>query len=226
MVQSAEDDRLSANVILIPAVITLAVTLLRLIGELQNWSPALFSRAPGGGGSLVGISWLVPVFGIYFGLKLARAGYAPRRVAAGIGLLVLAIALLPLTGVVAQAAGMNMNSRRVLLLFCFAAVVAGAIGLRAWPPLGRILLQYGLAARVPVAIVILLAIYGNWGTHYDAAPPGVPAMSPFVKWLWLGLLPQMTLWIAYTIVVGGLFGLVTAAIAARRRRTAPGAVAA
>ena len=32
--------------ILVPALITLAVTILRLVGELQGWSPALFSRAP------------------------------------------------------------------------------------------------------------------------------------------------------------------------------------
>src|SRR5881409_1708216 len=39
----------------VPALITLGVTLLRLIGELQGWSPALFSRQAGGGGALVGI---------------------------------------------------------------------------------------------------------------------------------------------------------------------------
>ena len=39
------------QLILVPAVITLAVTLLRLVGELQDWSPALFSKAPGGGGA-------------------------------------------------------------------------------------------------------------------------------------------------------------------------------
>ena len=31
-----------------PAVITFAVTLLRLVGELQGWSPALFSKQAGG----------------------------------------------------------------------------------------------------------------------------------------------------------------------------------
>ena len=54
------------RLILVAAVITLAVTLLRLVGELQQWSSALFNREPGGGGAIVGIVWLVPVFGIYF----------------------------------------------------------------------------------------------------------------------------------------------------------------
>ncbi len=52
------------RLILVPAVITLAVTLLRLVGELQQWSSALFNRSAGGGGAIVGIVWLVPVFGI------------------------------------------------------------------------------------------------------------------------------------------------------------------
>ena len=39
------------QLILVPSVITLAVTLLRLVGELQNWSPRLFNKEPGGGGA-------------------------------------------------------------------------------------------------------------------------------------------------------------------------------
>ncbi len=37
--------------VLVPALITLGVTVLRLVGELNNWAPALFSREAGGGGS-------------------------------------------------------------------------------------------------------------------------------------------------------------------------------
>lgn len=65
------------GLILVPALLTLAVTLLRLFGELLNWSPALFSRAGGGGGALVGISWLIPLFGAYFAVKLCRSGWGP-----------------------------------------------------------------------------------------------------------------------------------------------------
>ena len=39
------------KLILVPALITLAVTLLRLTGELMHWSKALFNPAAGGGGS-------------------------------------------------------------------------------------------------------------------------------------------------------------------------------
>src|SRR3989442_9935406 len=68
------------RLILGPALITLAITLLRLVGELSRWSPSLFNREPGGPGALVGIVWLIPVFGIYFALRLARAGERPTGV--------------------------------------------------------------------------------------------------------------------------------------------------
>ena len=45
------------RLIMVPAVITLAVTLLRLVGELQHWSPRFFSREAGGAFALVGIVW-------------------------------------------------------------------------------------------------------------------------------------------------------------------------
>src|SRR5215467_15987762 len=51
------------KLIVVPAVITLAVTILRLVGELENWAPPFFNKHPGGGGALIGISWLPIVFG-------------------------------------------------------------------------------------------------------------------------------------------------------------------
>ncbi len=86
------------RLILVPAVITLAVTLLRLIGELQGWSPALFNRNAGGGGALVGIAWLVPVFGAWFGWKLGKVGAFPGSLGRALGLVILALAILPLSG--------------------------------------------------------------------------------------------------------------------------------
>jgi hypothetical protein len=45
-------------------------------------------------------------------------------------------------------------------------------------------------------------------------------MAPLTKWLLIGLLPQMTIWIWFTVVIGGLFGLGAAALARRRLATA------
>ena len=58
-----------------------------------------------------------------------------------------------------------------LAIFAVASLVALFIAMRGWPALGRVLVAYGLAARIPVIIVMLVAMLGNWGTHYDAAPP-------------------------------------------------------
>jgi hypothetical protein len=59
------------QLILVPSLITLAVTILRLAGERQGWPAILFSREAGGGGALVGITWLPLIFGPYFALRLA-----------------------------------------------------------------------------------------------------------------------------------------------------------
>lgn len=209
----------TGQLILVPAIISLAVTLLRLVGELQGWSPVFFSRAAGGGGAIVGISWLVLVFGAWFGWKLAKAGAGPAGVGRGLGLTLLALVILPVLGVVASRLKLDPLGRGTLVIYVVGSVAALAVGLQAWPALGRTLLAYAFAARVPVALLMLAAIYGNWGTHYDVAPPNLPAMGPLLKWFYIGFLPQFTIWIAFTVVVGSLFGIVAGAIA-RRGRTA------
>jgi hypothetical protein len=208
------------KLILVPAVITLAVTLLRLVGELQGWSPLLFSKQAGGGGALVGISWLVLVFGAWFGWKLGKAGQGPGAIGRALGLAILAFAILPALGFAASAAGMSQQSLSTFAVYVVGAIVGLVVGLRAWPALGRTLLAYAFAARVPVALVMLAAIFGNWGTHYDVPPPNFPEMAPLMKWLYIGLLPQMTIWIWFTVVVGSLVGIGAGAIARRGRASA------
>jgi hypothetical protein len=209
------------KLILVPAVITLAITLLRLVGELQGWSPALFSREAGGGGAVVGISWLVPVFGAWFGWKLAKAGGAPGRIGPALLIAILAFALMPGVGFGAiKAANLNPESFTAFGLFVVLAFAGLALGFRAWPALGRVLLQYALAARVPVILVMLVAMLGNWGTHYDVAPPNFPAMSTLAKWFVIGVVPQLSIWIWYTVVVGMIFGILAAAVAGRRHAVA------
>jgi hypothetical protein len=203
------------QLILAPAIVTLGVTLLRLVGELQGWSPRFFSKAAGGGGAIVGISWLVVIFGAWFGWKLAKAGQGPGPIGRALGLAILAFALLPVLGFGASALGMSQQSLSTFAVYVVGAIVGLLVGLRAWPALGRVLLAYAFAARVPVALVALLAVLGNWGTHYDAVSPSFPAMAPLAKWLLIGLMPQMTIWIWFTVVVGSIFGIVAGVIAKR-----------
>jgi hypothetical protein len=127
---------------------------------------------------------------------------------------------MPILGFAARAAGLPEVSFGTFALYVVAAIVGAVLGYRAWPTLGRTLLAYALAARIPVALVMLFAIFGNWGTHYDVAPPGLPPMAPFPKWVLIGLLPQMSIWIWFTVVIGGLFAIGAAALA-RRGALAP-----
>ena len=106
-------------------------------------------------------------------------------------------------------------------VYVVGSIVGLVVGLRAWPALGRTLLAYAFAARVPVVLVMLAAILGNWGTHYDVPPsPEFPAMAPLAKWFAIGVLPQMTIWIWFTVAVGSLVGIVAGAIASRGRASA------
>lgn len=209
------------NLILVPAVITLAVTLLRLTGELMHWSPKLFNPAPGGAGALVGIAWLVPIFGAWFGWKLAKAGERPASAGKAIGFAVLGFAIVPLIGFAAAMAGVPQQSLAAFAIFIVVGIIGAFLAYRAWPGLGRTLFAYALAARIPVAIVMLIAILANWGTHYDVAPPGVavPA-NPLAKWFMIGAVPQLTIWIWYTIALGAIAGTIAAAVAGNRQRTA------
>ena len=192
------------RLIVVPAVITLAVTLLRLVGELQHWSPRLFSREAGCGGALVGIVWLVPILGVYFALRLNRAGQGPKSRGRAIGSAV--AALLVGAVLVFVISSLSTNIVATIVLANLASFIPLWIAYRGWPELGKVEAIYGLAARIPLALLMFVAMAANWGTHYELGPPGFPEMSLVPKWFVIGLLPQLSAWIAFTVIVGSLFG--------------------
>jgi hypothetical protein len=204
------------ELVLVPAIITLAVTALRLVGELQHWNERFFNRAGGGPGAIVGIVWLVFIFGAWFGWRLARAGDGPASLGRAFGFTVLGIVIFIGTAVGANV--VKMNQINAIGLICVMALIGGIVASRGWPALGKVLFVYALAARVPVAALMLPAIMGHWGTHYDALPPNFPAMDPVKTWALVGLFPQMTLWIGFTLIGGMLLGSIAAAAAGGRRR--------
>ena len=202
-----------------PALITLAVTLVRLVGELLRGSDRFFSRAAGGNGAVVGIVWLVPVFGVYFALRLLRAGQSPRSTLWSIVGGLLGILAIPLNALVWGRLGLSPVAQ--VLAFCFTfPFVAWAVG-RAWPALAKTLFAYGLCARIPVILIMLLAILGRWGTHYELGRPDLPPLQPpLLEWLVIGLAPQLGFWVSFTVVAGSLFGGLAAVVRRRASRSA------
>jgi hypothetical protein len=193
------------------------VTLLRLVGELRGWSPATFSRLPGGGLSPLGISWLPPLVGAWLGWRLARAGVVAPRPARAFGGPAGALVLGLLLGTLGERLA-KPSVESTIALWAVVSVGVAACAFAAWPRLGRPLLAYAYAARLPVALVMALAMWRAWGTHYDARTPGFPLTPPLQLWLWTGLLPQTTIWVAWTMATGALGGAAGALLASRRPR--------
>lgn len=203
-----------AQLILIPALITLVVTILRLVGELQQWSPKFFSTAAGGGGAIVGISWLPILFGPYFALKLAGVAAGPESKGKAIGLSLAAVVLMVLGGFFVFK-GLTSGGGPIAILGFLILLGAGFVARAGWPALGTTLFAYAFAARIPVLIVMFVAMQAGWKTHYSAIDPHL-AQAPFWRqFVDEALLPQMFLWVGYTVVVGALFGTIVAAIARR-----------
>jgi hypothetical protein len=209
------------KLVLIPAIISFAVTILRLVGELNDWSPSLFSREAGGGGSIIGISWLVPIFGVYFAMRLIHDGYTPKG-----NVKVIAFAVIGAVagmGVMVPFINRGPTDPLAIVMTFVGAGVGVALQRIAWPALFKTLFVYAFAVRIPVAIVMLVAIYADWGTHYDVAPPGgLPEMSPLAKWFYIGAVYQFSFWILFTLIIGSLSGGVTALVLrAKARKEVP-----
>ncbi len=210
------------RLVLVPGIITLAVTLLRLTGELNQWSRTFFNPEPGGGMAIVGIWLLAPIFGIYFARKLAASGQVAGGwrilgfAALGIGLFIgIAFSTPAVLGI-----DPNTPTLGALAVMVVASIVALAVVYYGAGALGRVLLAYGLVARIPVILVMLVAILGNWGTHYDVLPPGAPELGVWTKWFVIGVVPQLTFWIAFTVAVGALFGGLALGITERQKTAA------
>ena len=212
----------SLRMIAVPALISLTVTLLRLTGELQHWSPTWFSTetggvTPSGVSWVVGITWLAVPFGAYFAFRLVASGQGPESLgkaaicaACGIAILLIwAFRIIP---------SPNLGFPRVLVFVWLVMVAAAIIQLFGWPALFKVLLAYGFAARIPVAIIMFLAMLGGWGTHYDYVGMPPEFQMPLVpKYFWLAFFPQLVFWVGFTIVIGSLSGVITAALMRTRR---------
>jgi len=202
--------RETLGLVLGPSLIALAVTLLRLAGELGHWSDRWFSPETGGivprGPSwLFGITWLAAPFGAYFAIRLARAGEGTLRPWRTLGW--------SAAGLVLVLAGLRLVWRLpipfppILIMVWLVMIAGAALAWAAWPALGRTLLFYGLASRLPVVVLMFLAMRGNWGTHYDYV--GVPfalALPFWPRFWWLAFFPQLVFWVGFTVLLGSVAG--------------------
>ncbi len=204
------------RLILVPTLITFAVTVLRLTGELAHWSERWFSTETGGiiphGASwFFGITWLAAPFGIYFAIKLVRAQQGPQSFAKA--LILAALGLIILAGFRFPIGIIPLRFPLILIPVWLLMAIAASLQYFSWPALFKTLLVYGLAARTPVVITMLLAMIGNWGTHYDyvGMPPQF-AMPLVPRFLWLAFFPQLVFWVSFTIVIGTICGTFVTAI--------------
>ncbi len=205
----------TTRIILYPALITLAVTLIRLAGELQQGSKTFFNAEQGGAWAIVGIVWLVPIFGAYFGFRLARVGGEPVRIGRGL--------VIGLLGAVIFVAGFLLfqkilRSYTGIVLMWSMAALAGAMQIFAWRSLFKALAAYAYSARVPVAIIMLVATLRDLPSHYNA---NVPGYSPWSGFFLFGFIPQLVWWVSFTLVLGTITGVIAAALAKASTQGAP-----
>lgn len=203
------------SLVLIPALVSLVVTVLRLVGELNGWNATLFGNAAPGtktAQGLFGISLLIPIFGFWFGLRLRTLTDQPASVGRS--------ALILLIGVGVMIGGMWALAKADLVAFPkeeqpvvakgfgymlgLMAVSAG-VAVAAWPRLGLTLLVYAVLARIPVIVITWLAVDGAWDTHYAKPAPGLLPPEGVGTFAFLAM-PQYTFWIVVTMLFGGLFG--------------------
>lgn len=194
------------SAVLTAAAISCAITMLRFFGERQGWDPQYFSRQPGGGGALVGITWLVLPFGFWFGRRLAKSGQRPAATGRALLLHVVGIAIV---------AGAFVASFKITDDWRFRgyfnnalAVAAGMLALLAWRSAWFTLVCYGVLARIPVIVVQYFSVTNGWDNHFAKGPPGSNAADV----LFLLTMAQSFFWpFAFTPLVGGIFAILGAA---------------
>jgi len=202
------------RLIAVPAFISIGVTALRLVGELLHW-PKPLVNSDVCGKAILGVVWLVPIFAIYFAVKLFHGGNAPQRFVWPMVLVISALALKLAGTFLMESHGMTYAPR--LSLNFIVTLIGLVLSALAWPALSKALLVYGYLSRIPIAIVQYLAMRGHWGTHYDALDPGFPPIGFWPTFLRVSFVPNIFFMEAYTVIVGALVGIVAVTVLGRLR---------
>lgn len=214
------------SLVLVPALLTLVVSIVRLVGERSDWLPVLFNRNgpdPKELQGLFGIWLLIPLFGFWFGFKLRRDTAGPANLTGAllqyvIGAGVLAggfYAALTLGWVVMPTAAQPGEVVGMGIVFGLLGA-AFLVALTAWPRLSTTLLVYALLARLPVVAITFVAVANDWGTHYEQLAPNFRLPEGIDKATFLSM-PQLVFWPVVTMLVGGLCGCLGAALAGKKK---------
>ncbi len=198
----------STRAFVVVVLITFAISVARLVLELRDVLPAS-SRTAGGGGAWLGIAWLPPIIGMYFANRLIDAGQAPARRLRVLPFALLAFAL-AIGAAVVNFSRYRDGDQTLMTTFIIGGVAWLAIALvlaRTWPALAWLMFGYGVLARLGVVVITIVCVQQGWDTHYTQfgthEKPYVPADAK--QTMLLAAVPQLGIWIAYT-VIAGLFG--------------------
>lgn len=202
----------TVRLIAVPALISIGVTALRLVGELLRW-PKPFVNSNVCGKAILGVIWLVPIFGVYFAVRLFHAGDMPQRFGRPLLLAISGLAL-KLAGTFLMESHAMTYALRLSMNF-IVTLIALVLCAMAWRTLCKVLLAYGYLSRIPVAIVQYLAMRGRWATHYDALDPGFPPIGFWPTFLRVSFVPNIFFMEAYTVIVGALVGIAAVVVLGR-----------
>lgn len=212
------------GLVLVPALLTLAVTVLRLVGEINGWNPAIFGRPEAGGGfAPLGISWLIFLFGLWFGIRLQRADKGPRSHTRALVISLVAIGVVAGGMPALQALDVmwfpdEKNPGEARGMQWMMALMAGGclVSALAWGRAALVLLVYGILARIPVVVVTWIALgQPDWNTHYTKIPPFFTNVAEADRASFL-LLPQATFWPGLTVLIGTAMACLGALLVRRR----------
>lgn len=205
------------RLVLLTGGITLLVSVLRLVGQLWQWPATLVgSGEAGGGGALLGISWLLFVVGAWLGLH--EQGTDKARARPGRTLLLAGLALIVAFGGVALCTKLDLlwfpdeehpGEPRGMAWFVGAFGLGTLLSIVAWPRIGLAMLAYAALARLPVVAITWLALHFDWqGTHYTQIPAFFEQPAEADRFAFLAS-AQLTFWPMLTV----LFGTASAAVA-------------
>lgn len=199
------------RLVLWPSIVTLLISIARLVGEREGWMPT----ASGGSFAWLGISWFGFAMGVWFGWRLRRGGDGPRIGKAWAWSL---LTLLVFVGTAAwqladisrtdSSAAALVPLRAAVLAIVAVAVPLALLQFVIWPRLAWTLLAYAIPARITVFFIAWYAKSQEWDSHYTKfGPAGILRDLPGT--LESAAISQLGFWVPLTMVIGTVLGCIT-----------------